>query len=74
VEIYYPAINRCVARFLIPQSGEYKVIADSVFGSAQSIGYVEVQRGKIHIAENNLKSIKTSIEEVISLLIFPNLI
>uniref|UniRef100_A0A914ZQC4 Titin n=1 Tax=Parascaris univalens TaxID=6257 RepID=A0A914ZQC4_PARUN len=44
LEVYYPKENRCVARFPIPQSGEYKVIAENSVGRDQSIGYVDVKK------------------------------
>ncbi|VDM99763.1 unnamed protein product [Thelazia callipaeda] len=43
-EIYYPMVNRCIARFLIPQTGEYKVIAENRAGKAESIGYVNIKQ------------------------------
>ncbi|VDM40900.1 unnamed protein product, partial [Toxocara canis] len=44
IEVYYPKANRCVARFPIPQTGEYKVIAENSLGKDQSIGYVDIKK------------------------------
>lgn len=52
LEVYYPKENRCVARFPIPQSGEYKVIAENSVGRDQSIGYVDVKKG-MHSQKTN---------------------
>ncbi|KAL3986031.1 Immunoglobulin I-set domain family protein [Acanthocheilonema viteae] len=43
IEIYYPIANRCIARFLIPQKGEYKVIAENRAGKEHSIGYIDIK-------------------------------
>ena len=48
VELFYPKDNRCVARFSIPVSGQYKVVASNVHGSAMSSGYVEIYQGTVH--------------------------
>ncbi|KAK6013400.1 immunoglobulin I-set domain protein, partial [Ostertagia ostertagi] len=40
VELFYPSTNRCVVKFAFPVSGEYKVVASNVHGSAMSSGYV----------------------------------
>uniref|UniRef100_A0A0R3RRM4 Ig-like domain-containing protein n=1 Tax=Elaeophora elaphi TaxID=1147741 RepID=A0A0R3RRM4_9BILA len=37
IEIYYPMANRCIARFPIPQKGEYKVVAENRAGKEHSI-------------------------------------
>ncbi|CAI4231525.1 unnamed protein product [Auanema sp. JU1783] len=42
VDIFYPEENRCVARFHIPTSGEYKVVASNVHGTAMSSGFIEI--------------------------------
>lgn len=44
-EVYYPMANRCIARFPIPQKGEYKVIAENRAGKEHSIGYIDVKKG-----------------------------
>ncbi|KJH41886.1 immunoglobulin I-set domain protein [Dictyocaulus viviparus] len=44
LELYYPYPNRCIAKFTLPISGEYKVIASNVHGSAMSCGYVEIHK------------------------------
>ncbi|KAJ1351970.1 hypothetical protein KIN20_008153 [Parelaphostrongylus tenuis] len=44
VEFYYPSPNRCVAKFALPVSGEYKVVASNLCGSAMSCGYVEIHK------------------------------
>ncbi|VDO57457.1 unnamed protein product, partial [Onchocerca flexuosa] len=44
IEVYYPMANRCIARFPIPQKGEYKVIAENRAGKEQSIGYIDVKK------------------------------
>ncbi|XGW01072.1 hypothetical protein V3C99_013768, partial [Haemonchus contortus] len=46
VELFYPSTNRCVVKFAFPVSGEYKVVASNVHGSAMSSGYVEIHRAK----------------------------
>ncbi|GMS79698.1 hypothetical protein PENTCL1PPCAC_1873, partial [Pristionchus entomophagus] len=44
VEYFYPTNNRCVARFIIPVAGEYKVVATNVHGTAISSGFVEIYK------------------------------
>ncbi|GMR58652.1 hypothetical protein PMAYCL1PPCAC_28847, partial [Pristionchus mayeri] len=44
VEYFYPSNNRCVARFIIPVAGEYKVVASNVHGTAISSGFVEIYK------------------------------
>ncbi|GMT09140.1 hypothetical protein PFISCL1PPCAC_437, partial [Pristionchus fissidentatus] len=44
VEYFYPSSNRCVARFIIPVAGEYKVVATNVHGTAISSGFVEIYK------------------------------
>ncbi|VDK48693.1 unnamed protein product, partial [Anisakis simplex] len=44
IAIYYPKENRCVARFPIPQTGEYKVVAENSLGKDQSIGYIDIKK------------------------------
>ncbi|CAG9532189.1 unnamed protein product, partial [Cercopithifilaria johnstoni] len=43
IEVYYPMNNRCIARFPIPQKGEYKVIAENRAGKAYSIGHIDIK-------------------------------
>ncbi|EJD75389.1 immunoglobulin I-set domain-containing protein, variant, partial [Loa loa] len=43
IEIYYPMANRCIARFPIPQKGEYKVTAENRAGKEHSIGYIDIK-------------------------------
>lgn len=48
IEVYYPMANRCIARFPIPQKGEYKVIAENRAGKAHSIGFIDIKNGNCH--------------------------
>uniref|UniRef100_A0A914WIF3 Ig-like domain-containing protein n=2 Tax=Plectus sambesii TaxID=2011161 RepID=A0A914WIF3_9BILA len=41
--IQQPTSNRCIARFPIPRAGEYKVIATNQYGSACSVGRMDIQ-------------------------------
>lgn len=47
IEVYYPIVNRCIARFPIPQKGEYRVVAENRAGKAQSIGYIDIRNGNL---------------------------
>nr|CDQ05432.1 Bm6219, isoform k [Brugia malayi] len=48
IEVYYPVANRCIARFPIPQKGEYKVIAENRAGKEHSIGYIDIKNEVMH--------------------------
>ncbi|KAK6040637.1 immunoglobulin I-set domain protein [Cooperia oncophora] len=52
VELFYPSMNRCVVKFAFPVSGEYKVVASNVHGSAMSSGYIEIHRGQKRFEAN----------------------
>ncbi|VDK72604.1 unnamed protein product [Litomosoides sigmodontis] len=51
-EVYYPMANRCIARFPIPQKGEYKVIAENRAGKEHSVGYIDVKNGEAPFSED----------------------
>ncbi|MCP9264542.1 Titin [Dirofilaria immitis] len=44
IEVFYPTANRCIARFPIPQKGEYKVTAENRAGKEHSIGYIDIKK------------------------------